>query len=116
MRILKSPVQLIAGLLGALQLLAQMSVVHFADRAANAAVKTWRSPNLKAPLLIQQEMFVHFQNRALQKKVDKRIIKRIKRNLAGLWELPTNLIPIPQSLSAPLVVCHQKNHRIKEGF
>lgn len=44
---------LIADFLGASQLPAKSSVVHLADRAAKAAVKTWQKPNLKAPLFQQ---------------------------------------------------------------
>lgn len=44
---------LIADFLGALRLPAKSSVVHLADRAAKAAVKTWQNPNLNAPLFQQ---------------------------------------------------------------
>ena len=52
-----------ADLLGALQLPAQTSVVHFADRAAKAAVKTWQRPIFNTTRNV-----CSFLNHALHKK------------------------------------------------
>lgn len=45
--------KVIADLVHTLQLPAQISVIRFADRAAEVAVKTWQIPNLESPFLIQ---------------------------------------------------------------